>query len=69
PTPEDARKGGHIRGRSKLFMKYSGYTFSLIRTRFHLSQRTQRARRAGEAGKRSMSHSSQMKFYPTMSSN
>jgi hypothetical protein len=22
PTPEDAWKGGHIRGRSKLFMKY-----------------------------------------------
>ena len=26
PTPEDARKDGHIRGRSKLFMKYQGYT-------------------------------------------
>jgi hypothetical protein len=25
PTPEDARKDGHIRGRSKLFMKYQGY--------------------------------------------
>ena len=24
PTPEDARKDGYIRGRSKLFMKYSG---------------------------------------------
>ena len=24
PTPEDARKNGHIRGRSKLFMKYPG---------------------------------------------
>jgi hypothetical protein len=24
PKPEDARKGGHIRGRSKLFMKYPG---------------------------------------------
>ena len=24
PAPEDARKGGHIRGRSKLFMKYPG---------------------------------------------
>ncbi len=24
PTPEDARKDGHIRGRSKLFMKYPG---------------------------------------------
>jgi hypothetical protein len=24
PTPEDARKDGHIRGRSKLFMKYQG---------------------------------------------
>ncbi len=24
PTPEDARKGGHIRGRSKQFMKYPG---------------------------------------------
>jgi hypothetical protein len=24
PTPEDARKGGHIRGRSKFFMKYPG---------------------------------------------
>jgi hypothetical protein len=23
-TPEDARKGGHIRGRSKSFMKYPG---------------------------------------------
>ena len=25
PTPEDARKDGHIRGRSKLFMKHPGY--------------------------------------------
>ncbi|MDH3963797.1 MAG: hypothetical protein OEV25_10315 [Deltaproteobacteria bacterium] len=25
PTPEDARKDGHIRGRSKLFMKYSAW--------------------------------------------
>jgi hypothetical protein len=25
PTPEDARKDGHIRGRSKLFMKYPGW--------------------------------------------
>ncbi len=25
PTPEDARKGGHICGRSKQFMKYPGY--------------------------------------------
>ncbi len=24
PTPEDARKDGHIRGRSKRFMKYPG---------------------------------------------
>ncbi len=24
PTPEDARKDGHIRGRSELFMKYPG---------------------------------------------
>ncbi|MDH3963465.1 MAG: hypothetical protein OEV25_08620 [Deltaproteobacteria bacterium] len=24
PTPEDARKDGHIRGRSKLLMKYPG---------------------------------------------
>ena len=24
PTPEDAREDGHIRGRSKLFMKYPG---------------------------------------------
>jgi hypothetical protein len=24
PTPEDARKDGHIRGRSKPFMKYPG---------------------------------------------
>ncbi|MDH3851386.1 MAG: hypothetical protein OEV25_03260 [Deltaproteobacteria bacterium] len=24
PTSEDARKDGHIRGRSKSFMKYSG---------------------------------------------
>jgi len=24
PIPEDARKDGHIRGRSKLFMKYPG---------------------------------------------
>ncbi|MDH3851546.1 MAG: hypothetical protein OEV25_01360 [Deltaproteobacteria bacterium] len=24
PTPEDARKDGHIRGRSKSFMKYQG---------------------------------------------
>jgi len=29
PTPEDARKDGHIRGRSKLFMKYPGYKASL----------------------------------------
>jgi hypothetical protein len=26
PTPEDARKDGHIRGRSKRFMKYPGLT-------------------------------------------
>jgi len=25
PTPEDAWKDGHIRGRSKLFMKHPGY--------------------------------------------
>ena len=25
PTPEDARKDGHIRGRSKSFMKYPGW--------------------------------------------
>ena len=25
PTPEDARKDGQIRGRSKLFMKCAGY--------------------------------------------
>jgi hypothetical protein len=25
PTPEDARKDDHIRGRSKRFMKYPGY--------------------------------------------
>ena len=24
PTPEDARKDGHIQGRSKRFMKHSG---------------------------------------------
>ena len=24
PTPEDTRKDGHIRGRSRLFMKYPG---------------------------------------------
>jgi hypothetical protein len=24
PTPEDARKDGHIQGRSKQFMKYPG---------------------------------------------
>ncbi|MCG6917757.1 MAG: hypothetical protein LJE89_09440 [Deltaproteobacteria bacterium] len=24
PTPEDTRKDGHIRGRSKSFMKYPG---------------------------------------------
>jgi hypothetical protein len=24
PTPEDARKDGHIRGRSRRFMKYPG---------------------------------------------
>jgi len=24
PTPEDSRKDGHIRGRSKSFMKYPG---------------------------------------------
>jgi hypothetical protein len=24
PTPDDARKDGHIRGRSKRFMKYPG---------------------------------------------
>jgi hypothetical protein len=24
PTPEDARKDGHIRGRSELFMKHPG---------------------------------------------
>ncbi len=26
PTPEDARKDGHIRGRSRQFVKYPGYT-------------------------------------------
>ena len=25
PTPEDARKDGHIRGRSKQFINYPGY--------------------------------------------
>ncbi|MDH3800947.1 MAG: hypothetical protein OEU80_02540 [Deltaproteobacteria bacterium] len=30
PTPEDARKDGHIRGRSKLFMKYPGYSVGSI---------------------------------------
>ena len=25
PMPEDSRKGGHIRGRSKRFMKHPGY--------------------------------------------
>jgi hypothetical protein len=28
PTPEDARKDGHIRGRSRRFMKHPGYTSS-----------------------------------------
>jgi hypothetical protein len=28
-TPEDARKDGHIRGRSRGFMKYSGYSSAL----------------------------------------
>ncbi len=27
PTPEDARKDDHIRGRSRLFMKHPGQTF------------------------------------------
>ncbi len=26
PTPEDARKGGHMRGRSRLFVTYPGQT-------------------------------------------
>ncbi|MDH3851787.1 MAG: hypothetical protein OEV09_12100 [Deltaproteobacteria bacterium] len=30
PTPEDARKDDHIRGRSKLFMKYPGYPLPQI---------------------------------------
>jgi len=28
PTPEDARKDGHIRGRSRRFMKYPGWKFT-----------------------------------------
>ena len=27
PTTEDARKSGHIRGRSRPFIKYAGYLF------------------------------------------
>ena len=27
PTTEDARKSGHIRGRSRRFIKYAGYLF------------------------------------------
>jgi hypothetical protein len=30
PIPEDARKEGHIRGRSKLFMKYPGRVFTFL---------------------------------------
>ena len=30
PTPEDARKDGHIRGRSKSFMKYPGIQISNV---------------------------------------
>jgi len=30
PTPEDARKNGHIRGRSKLFMKQPGSGYTLF---------------------------------------
>ena len=30
PIPEDARKEGHIRGRSKLFMKYPGCIFTFL---------------------------------------
>jgi len=30
PIPEDARKEGHIRGRSKLFMKYPGWVFTFL---------------------------------------
>ena len=30
PTPEDARKDGHIRGRSKRFMKHPGYTMMKV---------------------------------------
>jgi hypothetical protein len=38
PTPEDAKKGGHIRGRSKLFMKYPGYKCTLSRWRLSVSR-------------------------------
>ena len=30
-TSEDARKGSHIRGRSRLFMEYQGWVGSLVR--------------------------------------
>jgi len=30
PTPEDARKDGHIRGRSKSSMKYPGWNYAWI---------------------------------------
>ncbi len=30
PTPEDARKDVHICGRSKSFMKYSGYQWPIL---------------------------------------
>ncbi|MGB7065776.1 MAG: hypothetical protein WBF55_11590, partial [Syntrophobacteria bacterium] len=30
PTPEDARKNGHIRGRSKFFMKQPGSGYTLF---------------------------------------
>ena len=29
PTPEDARKDGHIRGRSRRLVKYLGYKYSV----------------------------------------
>ena len=30
PTPEDARKDGHVRGRSRRFMKNPGYVFFTV---------------------------------------
>ena len=37
PTPEDDRKDDHIRGRSRPFMKYPGYSVTFLFRPLHVS--------------------------------